>query len=143
MNFYSMSDLEIGMEAEFTVCITQEMQQMFTWLTGDVNPMHLDENYAEKNGFKSKIVYGMLTASFYSTLVGVYLPGERCLLHECNVAWKKPVYIGDKLMVHGVIAEIDERFKRIIVKATIVNQEGKKVSRANLVVGVREKHEGA
>lgn len=142
MNSYSMSDLKVGMKAEFVVCITQKMQQTFTELTGDVNPLHLDDDYAEKNGFDSKIAYGMLTASFYSTLVGVYLPGERCLLHECDVAWKKPVYIGDKLTVQGVVAEIDERFKRITVKASIVNQEGTKVSRASIVAGVRETHEG-
>ncbi len=137
MNKYTIRDLHVGKKEEFTICITEEMQRTFTELTGDLNPMHLDDEYAEKNGFERKIVYGMLTASFYSTLVGVYLPGERCLFHECDVAWKKPVYIGDRLTIKGEIKEKDERFNRIFIKASILNQKGEKVSRATLVAGIR------
>ena len=137
MNKYTIRDLHVGKKEEFTICITEEMQRTFTELTGDLNPMHLDDVYAEKNGFERKIVYGMLTASFYSTLVGVYLPGERCLFHECDVAWKKPVYIGDRLTIKGEIKEKDERFNRIFIKASILNQKGEKVSRATLVAGIR------
>ena len=137
MNKYTIRDLHVGKKEEFTICITEEMQRTFTELTGDLNPMHLDDEYAEKNGFERKIVYGMLTASFYSTLVGVYLPGERCPFHECDVAWKKPVYIGDRLTIKGEIKEKDERFNRIFIKASILNQKGEKVSRATLVAGIR------
>ena len=137
MNKYTIRDLHVGKKEGFTICITEEMQRTFTELTGDLNPMHLDDEYAEKNGFERKIVYGMLTASFYSTLVGVYLPGERCLFHECDVAWKKPVYIGDRLTIKGEIKEKDERFNRIFIKASILNQKGEKVSRATLVAGIR------
>lgn len=137
MNFYSIHDLHIGTKEEFKVCITEEMQNIFTQFTGDINPIHLDDKYAKKNRFESKIVYGMLTASFYSTLVGVYLPGEKCLLHECNMVWKKPVYIGDELIIKGEVKAIDERFNRVHVRASIINQKGEKVSRATLVVGVR------
>jgi 3-hydroxybutyryl-CoA dehydratase len=137
MNHYCMDELEIGKEERFTVKITEDMQETFMKLTGDINPMHIDEEYSKRDGFNGRIVYGMLTASFYSTLVGVYLPGERCLFHECDVAWKKPVYIGDELTIAGQIKEKDERFRRVIIKAYIVNQDGIKVSKATLVAGVR------
>lgn len=137
MNHYSMDELEIGKEERFTVCITEDMQKTFMELTGDVNPLHLDIEYAKGNGFPHNIVYGMLTASFYSTLAGVYLPGERCLLLECNAAFKKPVYIGDKLTIVGQIKEKDERLGRITIKAYIINQDGIKVSRATVIAGVR------
>ncbi|MCI9127088.1 MAG: MaoC family dehydratase [Eubacterium sp.] len=137
MNDYSMLDLEIGKEEKFNVCITKEMLDTFAHLTGDVNPLHLNDTYARKSGFTGRIAYGMLTASFYSTLAGVYLPGERCLLHRCDVEWRKPVYIGDTLTVSGVVNEVDDRFGRVIIKAIIVNQMGKKVSKATLVAGVR------
>lgn len=89
-------------------------------------------------GYKDRLVYGMCTASLYSTLVGVYLPGERCLFHRCEVEWPAPVYIGDRLTVTGTVREIDVPFRRIILKAEMRNQNGVKVSRARLVVGIRE-----
>lgn len=78
----------------------------------------------------------MCTASFYSTLVGVYLPGKKCLFHECNIQWIRPVYIEDELTICGKVAEIDLRFRRIIIKSYIENQHGEKVSRAKLAVGL-------
>ena len=86
--------------------------------------------------YRGRLVYGMLTASFYSRLVGVYLPGEKCLFRECDVQWPKPVYIGDTLTVTGKVSEIDERIHTVKIKAFIRNQNGEKVSRATLTVGV-------
>lgn len=86
--------------------------------------------------FRDKLVYGMLTASFYSKLVGVYLPGEKCLFRECDVQWPRPVYIGDTLTVVGKVSEKDERIHTVKIKAFIRNQDGEKVSRATLTVGM-------
>lgn len=137
MNHYTISELETGKKETFTVRITEEMQETFMQLTGDVNPMHREDEYAREKGFEGRLAYGMLTASFYSTLVGVYLPGERCLFQECDVSWRKPVYIGDELTVTGEVKEKDERWQRVIIKASMVNQKGEKVSKATLVVGIR------
>ena len=103
--------------------------------------MHIDREYVLKSaqgGYTDCLVYGMCTASFYSTLVGVYLPGEKCLFHECNVAWLKPVYVGDELTVVGEVAKVDDRVKRIKIKAYMENQKGERVSRATLIAGVRD-----
>lgn len=138
MNDYKFSDLFVGMKESFKVTITEDMQEGFLNITKDENPMHIDDKYAIQNGYEGKIVYGLLTSSFFSTLAGVYLPGRKCLFHECNVAFPHPVYIGDELNIVGEIKELDEIFKRVIIKAQITNQEGKKVARGKLVVGVRE-----
>jgi 3-hydroxybutyryl-CoA dehydratase len=114
------------------------MQKMFTALSGDISPIHLSKDFAREKGFDDVLVYGMLTASFYSTLVGVYLPGKHCVFQECNVSFNKPVYIGDKLIVSGKITEIDDVFKRITIKAEIRNQKKERVSRAALIVGVTD-----
>lgn len=90
-----------------------------------------------RGGFSDRLVYGMLTASFFSTLVGVYLPGKYCLFRECNVQWPGPVYIGDKLTVSGKIAEINTQFNVVEIKAEVRNQDKKKVARAKLQVEVR------
>ena len=77
MNHYTFEDLYVGMKESFTVEITEDMQRSFTNMSGDVNPMHLDRNECLAGGYRDCLVYGMCTASFYSTLVGVYFIGVR------------------------------------------------------------------
>ena len=137
MNKYNLEDIKIGMSEEFSVVITEEMQNNFREITGDINPMHIDEEFAKQKGFDNKLVFGMLTASFFSTLVGVYLPGEKCLFQECkNIRFHNPVFIGDKLNIKGEVIEIDDRFKRITIKAIIRNQNEKRVCSAKLIAGI-------
>ncbi len=137
MNEYKIEDIEIGMKEEFKVQITEKMQNEFRDNTGDINPMHSDPDFAKEKGFDDTLVFGMLTASFFSTLVGVYLPGKNCLFQECkNIRFHNPVFIGDQLTIQGEVIEIDERFKRITIKAIIRKQDQKKVCSAKLMVGV-------
>ena len=99
--------------------------------------MHCDDEFAQKKGYHQKLVFGMLTASFFSTLVGVYLPGKNCLFQECkNILFHAPVFIGDELTIQGEVIEIDERFHRITIKAFIRNQNAKKVCSAKLITGI-------
>ena len=137
MNHYMFEELKEGISADFTVKVTAEMQELFTTLSGDENPMHMTDDYARANGYENRLVYGMLTASFYSRLVGMYLPGEHCIFHEADIKFNAPVYVGDELTVFGEVAECDEVFRRIKIKAYIKNQSGKKVSKATLYVGVK------
>lgn len=137
MKEYQLKDIKIGMIEEFKVQITEKMQNDFRENTGDINPMHSDENFAKEKGFEKTLVFGMLTASFFSTLVGVYLPGKNCLFQECkDIRFSSPVFVGDELTVQGEVIEIDERFKRITIKVTIRNQEQKKVCSGKLIAGV-------
>lgn len=138
MNHYTLSEIRGGLTERFTVRITQEMVDAFCKLSGDVNPLHIDADYARKSGYPDRVVFGMLTASFYSTLAGMYLPGEYCLLHEVTSKFTNPVFVGDTLDVSGTVLEIDERFKRILIKVRIVNQKGQTVSRGQIVTGVRD-----
>lgn len=137
MNTYTFEELNVGMKESFTVTVTDEMMEAFRQLSGDVNPLHCDEDYATRSGFPGRVVYGMLTAAFYSTLAGVYLPGERSILQGVDSKFRSPVYIGDTLTVTGRVAEKNDTFRMITVKAEIFNQQGKKISKATLQVGVR------
>lgn len=136
MNNYTFEQLSIGMEASFETCITDSMMDAFKALSGDVNPLHCDEAYAQSQRYPGRVVYGMLTSSFYSTLAGVYLPGQYCLLHEVNSSFNKPVFIGDSLTVSGKITEINDTFRFVKIKSAIINQNGEKVSKAVIVAGV-------
>ena len=78
----------------------------------------------------------MLEASFYSTMAGVFLPGENSLIHSIEVLFKKPVYIGDTLTVKGRIAEKNDTFRFIKVKCEIIRNGTEKCSRAVMQIGV-------
>ena len=137
MNTYKFADLSVGMSEEFTVTITEEMMDKFIDITGDVSPIHVNADYAKEHGFKTRVCHGMLFGSMFSTLAGVYLPGEHCLLHSVETKFSNPVYPGDTLKVSGKITEINDTFKVVTVKGTITNQDGKKVCKANIQLGVR------
>ena len=137
MNTYTIEELKIGMTETFTVRGTEEMQEAFEKLSGDENPMHKDEAYAREHGMEGRLVYGMLTSSFYSRLAGMYLPGEHCVLQEVRSRFHSPVYIGDTLTVLGTVEEIHESTRMIKVKGMIMNQNGKKVSSAQISAQVR------
>ena len=132
MNSYTLADITPDMTESFTVTVTAEMMDAFYAITGDNSPIHMSEEYAAGRGFPGRVVYGMLGASFFSTLAGVYLPGEHCLLHSVESKFAKPIFIGDTRKVD----EVNEVFGEITIKATITNQDGKKVTRGVIKAGV-------
>ena len=138
MNNYTYEEIEIGQKESFSVTITQEMVDRFRDITGDVNPLHNDKDYAVKKGHPDIVAYGMLTASFLSTLAGVYMPGKRSLIHEVNTKMERPVYVGDTLTIEGTVKEKNDTFSFIIVKVLMKNQDGKKVLKAQMQIGVEE-----
>lgn len=136
MNEYTYEEIEAGHKESFTVTVTEELMESFRGMTGDINPLHNDEEYAKEAGHPGKVAYGMLTASFLSTLAGVYLPGKYSLIHEVKIKFAKPVYIGDKLTVEGVVEEKHDVYRLLMIKVTIRNQAGAKVCRGSMQVGV-------
>lgn len=138
MNHYSYGDLTVGHTESFTVTVKQEDVDRFREITGDVNPLHADKEYARAHGHEECVVFGMLTASYLSTLAGVYLPGEKSLIHSVTTKFKNPVYVGDTLTIEGKIAEMNDTFKLLIVKVEIKNQHGKKVMKGEMQIGIVE-----
>lgn len=136
MNAYTFEELSVGQKESFTAEITEEMMDKFRDISGDVNPLHTDANFAKGKGFPGRVTYGMLVASLYSRLAGVYLPGKNCLLQSVQSDFMKPVFAGDTLAIEGGIIEKDESVRRLVIKATIRNQDGKKVSKARIEAGV-------
>ena len=141
MNEYTFSDIVVGMEEFFSFPVTQKKQDMFTSLTGDVNPLHCNPEYADSiddkiNDGHGVFVYGMLTASLFSTLAGVYLPGKYCMLQHIESTFIIPVRIGDILTVCGRVIEKDSTFKRIRIKVVIKNQKDERVCRGIIVAGI-------
>jgi 3-hydroxybutyryl-CoA dehydratase len=138
MNEFKFSEIYLGLEVSFTAIINEEKMTAFLNITGDVSPLHVDAAFARQKGFKDKVTYGMLSASFYSTLVGVYLPGRYAVLHGLDIKFMKPVYAGDKLTISGKVAYINESYKQIEVKSLIINQDNVKVSKALIKIGITQ-----
>lgn len=138
MNNYTYEDITVGMKESFSVEITDEMRNKFRDITGDINPLHNDESYAKEMGHKGCVVFGMMTASFLSTLAGVYLPGKKSLIQSTEVSFRKPVYIGDTLTVTGEVTEKNDTFNLFDMKVSIVNQNGVKVLKGNMRVAVEK-----
>ena len=136
MNHYTLAEMTPWLTESFTVTVTEEMMQAFERLTGDCSPIHVDENYAKARGYGGRVVYGMLGASFFSTLAGVYLPGEHCLLHGVECKFARPVFIGDTLTVTGTVVNVSEAVAEAEIKAVITNQDGKKVTRGVIKAGL-------
>jgi 3-hydroxybutyryl-CoA dehydratase len=136
MNNYTFDEIEVGLEGRFSATLSEKMIMDFDDISGDTNPLHTDNNYAQSKGFKDCVVYGMLTSAFYSTLVGMHLPGKHAILQGINIQFTKPVFIGDQLNIVGNISFINEAFKVIEIKAKIINQDNEKVSAAKITVGM-------
>lgn len=138
MNHFKYDELEVGYQVEFSKTITEDMMNHFREISGDVNPLHIDANFAKLRNFPNKVVFGMLSASLYSTLAGVYLPGENCLLQAVHADFLAPVYVGDNLTVSGKLVEKYDSVRQLVIKAVIRNQDCKKVSKARIEAGVLE-----
>lgn len=135
MNEVRFADLREGLTAGFSVAVTDDRMRAFEKLSGDTNPLHTSEEFARSQGFPGKVVYGLLHASFYSTLVGVHLPGRYALLHGANISFLKPVFVGDVLEVKGTITYLNESHRQIEISAEILNGKNELVSRAKIKAG--------
>ena len=138
MNSYKFVDINVGLEESFSVRVNSEKLDQFLKISGDINPLHTDAEYSKSKGFSDRVVYGMLTSSFFSTLVGVYLPGKYCILQGVDIQFSKPVYIDDILTITGKVSYVNEAYKQLEIKAVIINQDNKKVSKATIKVGVMD-----
>jgi len=136
MNEYFYNEISLGQQESFSVVVTPLMMDGFMSITGDSNPLHQYSEYARSSGFYDRVVYGMLTASFLSTLAGMYLPGEHSLIKEVNFKLPAPVYVDDELLIVGEVVEKNDTFNLIDVKVTITNQDNRKVLRGNMQIVV-------
>jgi len=93
--------------------------EAFAKLSGDYNPLHVDATYAAATQFGKPVVHGMLLGALVSELVGMHLPGMRCLLLKESLEFKLPVFANDTVRVEGVIAHKSEAAKLLEIKITI------------------------
>jgi 3-hydroxybutyryl-CoA dehydratase len=120
---YTFDSINIGINHEFKIIISEKLVSDFSIISGDFNPLHMDENYAAKSKFKKRVCHGMLLASFFSRLVGMYLPGKNALYFSQTLNFVSPSFINDSITVKGEIIDKSDATKIVTVKTSIVNQK--------------------
>jgi 3-hydroxybutyryl-CoA dehydratase len=115
---YYLEDLAPGMTALYAKTVTDADIVLFAGISGDVNPVHLNQEFADRTMFRGRIAHGMLTASFISTVIGTKLPGPGCIYVSQNLKFKAPVRIGDTVNARVTVTSVDEVRGRIAVETT-------------------------
>ena len=115
---YYLEDLAPGMTALYAKTVTDADIVLFAGISGDVNPVHLNQEFADRTMFRGRIAHGMLTASFISTVIGTKLPGPGCIYVSQNLKFKAPVRIGDTVNARVTVTSVDEARGRISVETT-------------------------
>ena len=111
-----LEDLSLGQSAEMTMTVTEKGIQSFAEVTGDNNPVHLDEAYAATTPFKTRIAHGMLSAGYISAVIGTKLPGPGAIYVSQTMRFKRPVKIGDEVTARVTVTEIDQEKSRITLE---------------------------
>ena len=113
---YYIEDLSVGMSEGFAKTVTSDDIVCFAGISGDNNPIHLDDDYAASTPFKERIAHGMLSASFISAVLGTRLPGPGCIYMSQSLRFRAPVRVGDDVTATATIKEVDSERRRIILE---------------------------
>ena len=123
----SIQELKIGDSAQISKTITESDIELFARATGDFNPVHLDQAYAEKTSFKGRIAHGLLSVGLLSTILGNTLPGHGTIYLSQEVKFLAPVRIGDTITAKVEVIELIPEKNRAKFRTTCTNQDGKEV----------------
>ena len=123
---YSIDEILIGMSVSYSQTITDADVKQFADVSGDKNPVHLDEEYAKNSRYKKRIAHGLLSASFFSSLFGTRLPGKGCVYVSQNLNFKRAVYLGDTVTATVTVTDINVVKQRVFFE-TVCTVKNKKV----------------
>ena len=132
----TFDDLTVGQKACLEKTVTQADLDHFIAITGDTNPLHVDPDFAGRTFFGQCIAHGMLSASLFSTLVGMHIPGTGAIYKSQTLAFIRPVFINDTLTAWFEITNIDRAGETITLNSWIENQAGLTVIKGTATTGL-------
>ena len=135
---YRLDDISLGLTKNFKIKVTESMTDEFANLTGDYSPLHMEEEYARTTNFGHRICHGMLVGSFFSRLVGMYLPGKYGLLLSYSLRHLLPCFLDQEIKVEGRVVDKSSATRIITVSASVTDSFGKIIINGTLKVLVRE-----
>lgn len=121
-----INEIKLGDISEYSRTVTETDVVLFGGVTGDLNSAHFNEEYAKETFFKGRIVHGMLTASYFSTIFGTQLPGAGTIYLGQDLKFTKPVRFNDTITASAKVVEIKED-KNIVVFETIAKNQNDEV----------------
>lgn len=130
----SYAAIEIGESASFSKTISETDVYLFAGISGDFNPVHVNEAYARQTVFKTRIAHGPLTLSLIAPVLGTKLPGLGTVALELFTRFKAPVYIGDTVTAAAEVSEKLEDKQWVRLKLTWVNQKDERVAEGEALV---------
>ena len=123
----SIDELKVGDSAQISKTITETDINDFARVTGDFNPVHLDQTYAEKTTFKGRIAHGLLSVGLLARILGNILPGHGTIYLSQEVKFLAPVRMGDTITARVEVVELIPEKNRVKFRTTCMNQDGKEV----------------
>jgi len=134
MNSLPIDRLKVGDAVETRKTVAESDVYLFAGVTGDFNPLHVDEEYAKKTPFGARLAHGPLVLSLCAGLLGTELPGLGTVAVSNQVEYQRPVYIGDTIRVRVEVGELDPERNRATMRVTWTNQHGDQVAEGAMVV---------
>ena len=130
-------DFSVGQSFQKDFFISEELGRSFAQISGDFNPVHLDEEYARETMFGKRIAHGMLLGSYISGVLGSDFPGEGTIYLKQDMKFTKPVYYGDTITISVTILEMDDARNRMTLETNCYNQESELVLAGTALVMLR------
>lgn len=134
MTGYSINDLKVGQKSSFTKSITETDVYLFAGISGDINPAHINAEYAKGTFFKERIAHGILSGALISAVIGVQLPGPGTIYASQSLNFLAPVYFGDTITSIVEVKEIIKEKNRAVLATVCTNQDGVVVTKGEAVV---------
>ena len=110
---FTFADFRMGQRGTLSWSVTDAEIDRFADLSGDHNPLHVEQSFARSKGFPDRVAHGMLLASKISAFAGMVLPGRNCLLLEFNISWPAPIYAGDEVTIEGEVVQVAESLEAL------------------------------
>lgn len=130
------ADLEVGYSDSISKTITEADITLFTGVTGDFNPVHIDEMYAKGSMFKKRIAHGMLSAGLISAVLGTKLPGPGTIYMSQTLRFRRPVFVGDTITARVEVIEKIKDKRQLRLKTECSNQENVVVTTGEALVAI-------
>ncbi|MPM36320.1 (R)-specific enoyl-CoA hydratase [bioreactor metagenome] len=127
MKGLTIQEIQIGDSASFSKTVTETDVVLFAGITGDLNPAHVNADYASKSMFKQRIAHGILSAGFISNVLAMKLPGPGTIYLSQELKFTKPVFFGDTVTATVTVVERNEEKNRLKLETIVTNQNGEQV----------------
>jgi Acyl dehydratase len=124
---FKYEEIAVGDTGSLSKTVTEADVVLYAGITGDNNPVHVNELEAAESRFGRRVAHGMLTAGFISAVLGTCLPGRGAVYLSQTLKFLRPVYIGDTVTATAEVLEKNDKRKQVRLRTVVVNQDGKKV----------------